>query len=189
MIGEIGQGLPRALESVAILRLRAAAVACGAAGWALAHALDAARRPHRTGAPLGEREQVQAMLGESAIELYAARAAVYAAAARAEAGGDIETEAAMAKAIATETAARVVDRAIQLSGAAAVVEDHPLARLYRRIRPWRIAEGTTEILRLTIARRLLAPGGEPGTLRDRAAAANTSLERPTGGGPTGHASE
>jgi acyl-CoA dehydrogenase len=189
MIGEIGQGLPRALESIAILRLRAAALACGAAGWALAHALDDAGRPHRTGAPLGEREQVQAMLGESAIELYAARAAVYAAAARAEAGEDIETEAAMAKAAATETAAHVVDRAIQLSGAAAVVEDHPLARLYRRIRPWRIAEGTTEILRLTVARRLLAPGGEPGTSRARAAATNTSSGRPTGGGPTGHASE
>src|SRR5207249_7098522 len=63
-----------------------------------------------------------------------------------------------------------------------------LARLYRRIRPWRIAEGTTEILRLTVARRLLAPEGEPSTSRTRAAAANTSLERPTGG-PTGHASE
>ena len=188
MIGDIGQGLPRALESIAILRLRAAALACGAAGWALAHALDGARRPHRSGVPLGEREQVQAMLGESATELYAARAAVYATAARAEACDDIETEAAMAKATATETAARVVDRAIQLSGAAAVVQDHPLARLYRRIRPWRIAEGTTEILRLTVARRLLAPEGEPDTSRARAAAANTSLERPTGG-PTGHASE
>jgi len=38
-----------------------------------------------------------------------------------------------------------------------VVEGHPLARLYRRIRSWRIAEGTTEILRLTVARRLLGP--------------------------------
>jgi alkylation response protein AidB-like acyl-CoA dehydrogenase len=181
MIGEIGQGLPRALESIAILRLRAAALACGAAGWALAYALDGARRPHRTGAPLGEREQVQAMLGESAIELYAARAAVYAAAARAEAGEDIETEAAMAKAVATETAARVVDRAMQLAGAAAVVDDHPLARLYRRIRPWRIAEGTTEILRLTVARRLLAPES-PGP-------ATIPAAHPATGGPTGHASE
>jgi len=178
MIGEIGQGLPRALESIAVLRLRAAALACGAAGWALAHALDGARRPHRTGAPLGEREQVQAMLGESAIELYAARAAVYAAAARAEAGEDIETEAAMAKAVATETAARVVDRAIQLAGAAAVVDDHPLARLYRRIRPWRIAEGTTEILRLTVARRLLAPESS-----------KIPAAHPAAGGPTSHASE
>jgi len=45
------------------------------------------------------------------------------------------------------------------------VEGHPLARLYRRIRSWRIAEGTTEILRLTVARRLLA--SEPAPEGDR----------------------
>ena len=50
----------------------------------------------------------------------------------------------------------MVDRAIQLTGGAAVVEGHPLERLYRSVRGWRIAEGTTEILRLTIARALLA---------------------------------
>jgi hypothetical protein len=50
---------------------------------------------------------------------------------------------------------RIVDSAIQLTGGAAVVEDHPLERLYRRIRSWRIAEGTTEMLRLVIARGLL----------------------------------
>jgi acyl-CoA dehydrogenase len=175
MIGQIGQGLPRALESIAGLRLRAAALACGAARFALEHALAGARRPHRSGAPLGDREQVQAMLGKSAIDLYAARAALYAAAARAEAGHDIETEAAMAKVAATEAVARVVDRAMQLSGGAAVVDEHPLARLYRRIRPWRIAEGTTEILRLTVARRLLAAETMPAPV--------------TSGGPTADAPE
>lgn len=55
--------------------------------------------------------------------------------------------------------ARIVHRAIQLSGGAAVVESHPLARLYHRIRSWRIADGTTEVLRLTIARDLLARRG------------------------------
>jgi len=159
-IGEIGQGLPRALESITALRLRAAAAACGTARWTLDYALEQARRPHRTGAPLGEREQVQAMLGQSAMDLFAARGALYAAACAAEAG-DAETEVAMAKAIATEAVARIVDRAMQLSGGAAVVEGHPLARLYRRIRAWRIAEGTTEILRLTVARGLLAADPRP----------------------------
>jgi alkylation response protein AidB-like acyl-CoA dehydrogenase len=164
LIGEIGQGLPKALESITALRLRAAAAACGTARWTLDYALEQARRPHRTGAPLGEREQVQAMLGESAMDLFAARGALYAAAGAAEAG-DAETEVAMAKAIATEAVARILDRAMQLSGGAAVVEGHPLARLYRRIRAWRIAEGTTEILRLTVARRLLA--GQPVPQGDR----------------------
>ena len=158
VIGEIGEGVPRALESITALRLRAAATACGAGRWTLDYALAQARRPHRSGVPLGEREQVQAMLGQSAMDLFAARAALYAAARTAESGGDSEVEVAMAKAVATEAAAHIVDRAMQLSGGAAVVEGHPLARLYRRIRSWRIAEGTTEILRLTVARRLLAPG-------------------------------
>jgi alkylation response protein AidB-like acyl-CoA dehydrogenase len=157
VIGEIGQGLPRALESITALRLRAAATACGAAQWTLDYALAQARRPHRTGVPLGDREQVQAMLGQSAMDLFAARAGLYAAARAAESGGDAEVDVAMAKAVATEAVARIVDRAMQLSGGAAVIEGHPLARLYRRIRSWRIAEGTTEILRLTVARRLLAP--------------------------------
>jgi len=98
------------------------------------------------------------MLGQSAMDLFAARAGLYAAARAAEPGGDAEVEVAMAKAVATEAVAHIVDRAMQLSGGAAVVEGHPLARLYRRIRSWRIAEGTTEILRLTVARRLLSPG-------------------------------
>jgi len=157
VIGEIGEGVPRALESITALRLRAAATACGAARWTLDYALAQARRPHRSGRPLGEREQVQAMLGQSAMDLFAARAALYAAARAAESGGEAETEVAMAKAVATEAVAHIVDRAMQLSGGAAVVEGHPLARLYRRIRSWRIAEGTTEILRLTVARHLLAP--------------------------------
>jgi alkylation response protein AidB-like acyl-CoA dehydrogenase len=158
VLGEIGQGLPRALESITALRLRAAATACGAARWTLDYALAQARRPHRSGVPLADREQVQAMLGQSAMDLFAARAALYAAARAAESGG-AEIEVAMAKAVATEGVAHIVDRAMQLSGGAAVVEGHPLARLYRRIRAWRIAEGTTEILRLTVARGLLA--GEP----------------------------
>jgi alkylation response protein AidB-like acyl-CoA dehydrogenase len=157
VIGEIGEGVPRALESITALRLRAAATACGAARWTLDYALAQARRPHRSGMPLGEREQVQAMLGQSAMDLFAARAALYAAARAAESGGEAEIEVAMAKAVATEAVAHIVDRAMQLSGGAAVVEGHPLARLYRRIRSWRIAEGTTEILRLTVARHLLAP--------------------------------
>ncbi|MHB8573725.1 MAG: acyl-CoA dehydrogenase family protein [Dehalococcoidia bacterium] len=155
LLGEIGKGLPRALENITGLRLGVAASACGTGLWTLEYTLSQVDQPHRTGTPLAEREQVQAMIADSATELYAARAALYAAARAAEAGEAVDVEAAMAKSIATETVARIVDRAIQLTGGAAVVEGHPLARLYRQIRGWRIAEGTTEILRLSIARGLL----------------------------------
>ncbi|MBI1734699.1 MAG: acyl-CoA dehydrogenase family protein [Candidatus Rokubacteria bacterium] len=155
VLGTIGEGLPQALASIATVRLVVAATACGVAQWALEWTLATVTRPHRTGTPLAEREQVQAMIGDSATDLYAARAATWAAGRQAETGADAEREATMAKVLATEAVARVVDRAMQLTGGAAVVEDHPLAIAYRRIRSWRIAEGTTEVLRLTIARGLL----------------------------------
>lgn len=156
VVGEIGTGLPRALENITALRLGVAATACGTGRWVLDYTLAQVDQPHRTGTPLAEREQVQAMIADSATDLFAARSALYAAARAADAGANVEVETAMAKALATEAVARIVDRAIQLTGGAAVVEDHPLARLYRQVRGWRIAEGTTEILRLTIARGLLA---------------------------------
>ena len=152
VLGEIGKGLPRALENITALRLGLAATACGVGRWTLDFTLAQVDRPHRSGVPLAEREQVQALIADSATDLFAARCALYATASRAEAGADVEVESAMAKSLATESVARIVDRAIQLTGGAAVVEDHPLARLYRRVRGWRIAEGTTEILRLSIVR-------------------------------------
>jgi alkylation response protein AidB-like acyl-CoA dehydrogenase len=156
VLGTIGQGLPRAMQTITATRLSLAATAAGTASWVLDWLLDQVDRPHRTGVPLADREQVQAMIADSATELYGARAALYAAARLTESGGDAEVETAIAKSLATEMVARVVDRAIQLTGGAAVVEDHPLERLYREVRGWRIAEGTTEILRLSIARGLLA---------------------------------
>ena len=170
MIGEVGQGLPRALEDIAATRLRLSATACGAARWTLDWVLGQVDRPHRSGTPLAEREQVQAMLAESALDLFAARSAVYSVARLVASGEPADVETAMAKALATEAVARVVDRAIQLTGGAAVVAGHPLERLYRRIRSWRIAEGTTEVLRLTIARGLLAR-----RRRSRVAAPGNSL--------------
>jgi alkylation response protein AidB-like acyl-CoA dehydrogenase len=160
VIGAIGEGIPNALRSIAAVRLTIAATACGLARWALDRTVHDVSRPHRSGTPLADREQVQAMLGESEMDLYAARAATWAAARRADAGADADHEATMAKALATEAVTRIVDRAIQLSGGAAVVEDHPLAVAYRRIRSWRIAEGTTEVLRLAIARDVLHRKGE-----------------------------
>lgn len=164
VLGAIGQGLPRAMQTITATRLSLAATAVGTARWLLEWLLDQIDRPHRTGTPLAEREQVQAMVADSATELYAARTALYAAARLTESGADAEVETAIAKSLATEMVARAVDRAIQLTGGAAVVEGHPLERLYREVRGWRIAEGTTEILRLSIARGLLArhrAGEEP----------------------------
>ena len=70
---------------------------------------------------------------------------------------DITRLAAMAKLYATETAQAVVDGAVQILGARALVAGHPLEHLYREVRAPRIYEGTSEIQRTIIARSLLRP--------------------------------
>ena len=59
------------------------------------------------------------------------------------------------KVFATETVGEMVDTAIQLVGGVALVEDHPLAILYRKVRGWRLAEGASDVLRLNIGRGIL----------------------------------
>src|SRR5215213_71364 len=76
MLGEIGQGLPRALATITATRLSLAATAVGTSRWVLDWLLAQVDRPHRSGVPLAEREQVQAMVADAALELYAARAAL-----------------------------------------------------------------------------------------------------------------
>jgi acyl-CoA dehydrogenase len=155
VLGDIGEGMPRALENINLSRLSLAATAAGTAWRVLDLTLRQTAQPHRSGVPLAQREQVQAMLGEMAADTVAARALTYHAASAVESGRTAEVETALAKLTATEAAGRVVDRAIQLHGAAAYVHGHPLERLYRVVRGWRIAEGTTEILKLGVARGLL----------------------------------
>jgi len=71
--------------------------------------------------------------------------------------GRTTAEAAMAKWIATESAQRVIDNAVQLHGARGVTRGEPVERLYREIRALRIYEGATEVQKLIIGRELLRP--------------------------------
>ena len=89
------------------------------------------------------------------MELHSARLIVYDAASRAQAGEQVFAQTAMAKVVATEMAAKVVDRAIQIHGAAGVSDETILERCYRDVRPMRIYEGTSEAMRSVIARDLL----------------------------------
>jgi len=103
-------------------------------------------------------------LADMATRTRAARLLVYDAARAYDDGAtaaDITRLAAMAKLYATETAQSVVDAAVQVLGARALVAGHPLEHLYREVRAPRIYEGTSEIQRTIIARALLRPAPEP----------------------------
>ena len=162
LLGGIGDGLPRAMDNIHRTRLgispprRPAPPASPARS-----ALERITGPHRSGAPLAEREQVRAIFADMALDAWQAQSAAYRAAAASDAGADdANAQIALAKWTATEALGRVVDRAIQLHGAQALLRGHPLERLYRASRSLRVAEGPTELLRLSVAGDLREAGAD-----------------------------
>ena len=106
-------------------------------------------------ATLADFQLTQAALADMATELEAARLLTYRAAWSRDQGETITREAAMAKMTATETAQRVIDRAVQMFGGRGVVSGQMVEKLYRDIRALRIYEGATEVQKLIIAREAL----------------------------------
>ncbi len=158
LVGSIGEGMQRGLRNIGELRLSTAAHASGTSMWACDYTKERISQPHRTGGTLGDREQVRWMFGSMLIDCYAARSVLYRTARLAESGADVTNEGAIAKVFATEAAGRVVDKAIQLAGGQSLIQGHALERLYRQVRSERLAEGSSEILRMNIARGLLEFG-------------------------------
>ncbi|MDE2967961.1 MAG: acyl-CoA dehydrogenase family protein [Chloroflexota bacterium] len=155
LLGQVGDGLPRAMQNIDRMRLGVAADCVGWARWVTRTTLERIEGPHRSGQPLAEQQQVQAIFADMAADTYAARTSLYQAAEAREADESTAgTQVAAAKWLASECLHRTVDRAIQLHGAQALLRGHPLERLYRTSRSLRIAEGPTELLRLTVARHI-----------------------------------
>ncbi|MDI3559139.1 acyl-CoA dehydrogenase family protein [Bradyrhizobium sp. Arg816] len=153
-----GGGFKLAMQTLDIFRASVAAAALGFARRALDEALSHARSRHMFGATLGDLQLTQAALGDMATETDAAALLTYRAAWRRDVQKLPTTrEAAMAKLTATETAQRVIDRAVQMFGGRGVRKGEIVESLYREIRALRIYEGATEVQKLIVARDLLKP--------------------------------
>ena len=100
-------------------------------------------------------QAIQWMIADSALELHNCRLLVYDTALRAQEGEKVYLQTAMSKLHATEMVTKVVDKAMQIHGAAGLSDETILERCYRDIRPMRIYEGTSEALRSMIAKELL----------------------------------
>ncbi|HEY0746555.1 MAG TPA: acyl-CoA dehydrogenase family protein [Steroidobacteraceae bacterium] len=155
-IGPEGDGFKIAMRTLDIFRTSVAAAAVGFAQRALEEAISHAQSRRMFGRQLADFQLTQATLADMATEVDAARLLTYRAAWLRDCGERVTQEAAMAKMTATETAQRVIDRALQLFGARGVTLGTPVEKLYRDIRALRIYEGATEVQRLIIARELLA---------------------------------
>src|SRR6202167_5301580 len=157
-VGVSGEGFKIAMRTLDIFRAGVAAAALGFARRALDEALARATSRKMFGQTLADFQLTQAALAEMATEIDAAALLTYRAAWLRDAEGVPTTrEAAMAKMAATESAQRVIDRAVQIFGGFGVEVGSVVERLYREIRPLRIYEGATEVQKLIIARELLKP--------------------------------
>jgi alkylation response protein AidB-like acyl-CoA dehydrogenase len=161
-LGEEGSGFKLAMAGLDGGRINIAACSLGAAKACLERSFDYVRERRQFGAPLASLQSVQFTLADMATELDAARLLVRRAAlaldgaAGAGAGAaDATLAAAMAKRFATDVGFSVVDRALQLLGGYGYIEDYAIERYFRDTRVHRILEGTNEIMRLVIARKLL----------------------------------
>ena len=158
VIGELGEGMPRALANIGNVRLMVSAQAVGMCMFVLDYIEKHIKSPHRSGVPLGDKEGVRLRFSDMRIETFVARSALYRTARIVDSGDNSVNETAITKVFTTETAGRVVDQGVQLFGGQALVTGHPLEELYREVRSLRFVEGASDLLRLNIAKGKLELG-------------------------------
>jgi alkylation response protein AidB-like acyl-CoA dehydrogenase len=154
MLGEEGQGLKIALGNLEGGRIGVAAQSVGMARAAYDAALNYAKERRTFGKPIIEHQAIAFGLADMATSLQAAELMVLNAARLRDAGQPCLKEASMAKLFASEMAEQVCSRAIQIHGGYGYLNDFPVERIYRDVRVCTIYEGTSDIQRLVIGRRL-----------------------------------
>ncbi|MEW6569105.1 MAG: acyl-CoA dehydrogenase family protein [Chloroflexota bacterium] len=158
VLGEPGQGMRQTLQVLDGGRVGIGALAIGLAQAALEEAIRYAKERHAFGKPLAMHQAIQWMIADAATQIDAARLLVRRAAWLKDRGQFFNKEAAVAKLFATEMAERVCRDAIQILGSYGYSSEYPVERLYRDARLMTIGEGTSEVQRMVIARRVLGIG-------------------------------
>lgn len=165
ILGREGQGFELAQVRLGPARLAHCMRWIGMAQRALDIATQRALTRETFGAPLAERQAVQWMLADSALDLYASRLMVLHSAWLIERGSPYRQEVSMAKVYVAEALGRIVDRAIQICGALGYSGDLPLERFYRDARAARIYDGPSEVHRMVMARHVLRAQSKYGTTK------------------------
>ena len=161
VLGEIGKGFDYAQQRLEPARISHCMRFIGRASRAIEIAQDYAKERQSFGRALAEHQQVQAMVADAHIDLYAARLMTWHVAAMMDAGESVKHESAMAKVFVSEAVNRVADRAVQIAGALGISEDTPISLIARELRPFRIYDGANELHRATLARRIFRKGLRP----------------------------
>ncbi len=165
LLGREGEGFKIAMKGLDGGRINIATCSVGAAQGALKQAQQYMHDRKQFGKPIASFQALQFKLADMATELVAARQMVRLAASKLDAGApDASTYCAMAKRFATDAGFNVCNEALQLHGGYGYIREYPLERLMRDARVHQILEGTNEIMRVIIARRML-DGDAPDAIR------------------------
>lgn len=165
LLGREGEGFKIAMKGLDGGRINIATCSVGAAQGALTQAQSYMQERKQFGKAIASFQALQFKLADMATELVAARQMVRLAASKLDAGArDASTYCAMAKRFATDAGFMVCNEALQLHGGYGYIREYPLERLMRDARVHQILEGTNEIMRVIIARRMLE-GDAPEVIR------------------------
>lgn len=157
LIGEEGNGFKGAQRALTAARFNVAARAVGITQRVYEMMVEHAKMRHAFGGPLSEKQAVQAMIVDSWVELQQNRLMLFTCAEKVDRGEDARVEGGMVKMLCTEMVGRVIDRGIQILGAAGCTYESPLAHWYDLQRMARIYEGPTDVHKhRVIARHLLS---------------------------------
>ncbi|EGR1555516.1 TPA: acyl-CoA dehydrogenase family protein [Vibrio parahaemolyticus] len=161
LLGEEGEGFKFAMLGLDGGRINIATCSVGTAQQALNEAKQYMTERKQFGRSLAQFQALQFKLADMATELVAARQMVRLAAAKLDAQhAEKSAYCAMAKRFATDVGFKVCDQALQIHGGYGYIKEYPVERHFRDVRVHQILEGTNEIMRLIISRRLLTEGVE-----------------------------
>ncbi|MCB1248825.1 MAG: acyl-CoA dehydrogenase family protein [Acidimicrobiales bacterium] len=153
--GEEGQGFFQMMAAVELGRINISARAVGVAQRAFDESIRYAQQRQTFGKPIAEHQAIQFKLAEMGTKLHAARLVCYDAARRKQRGERSDLEAGMAKYFCSETCWEICQEALRIHGGNGYAAEYPIERLYRDAPLMIVGEGTSEIQKLVIGRRLL----------------------------------
>jgi alkylation response protein AidB-like acyl-CoA dehydrogenase len=160
--GSTGQGFYQMMDGVEVGRVNVAARGCGVALRAFELAIAYAQQRHAFGKPIAEHQAIQFKLAEMATKVEAAHQMMVMAARRKDSGQRNDLEAGMAKYLASEYGKEVVEDSFRIHGGYGFSKEYEIERLYREAPMLLIGEGTAEIQKMIVGRRLLEEYRIPG---------------------------
>ncbi len=155
LLGKPGDGLYQTLNTLDGGRIGIGALSVGLARAAHEEAIRYAKERESFGKPIAEHQAIQWMIADAEVHIEAGRLLISKAAWLKEKGEFYNREAAVGKLFATEMAEDVARNAIQILGSYGYSSEYPVERIYRDARLMTIGEGTSEVQRMVIARRVL----------------------------------